>query len=122
MTTQTSGYRGRSGTNRARVRLQSAFGLGGLAALIILGAAWCHLAAEENGEEVARSSPAAAVGRRSHRAAYLRLEDWRADARTLAAMVRYLLEPEPPMEVTAPRDEPPVPTLDLATNSESVHQ
>jgi hypothetical protein len=118
MTTQTSGYRGRSGTNRARVRILSNFGLGGVAALIILGAVWRPFAGDKNGEEVAPPSLAATIGGRSHPSGYLRWEYWRADLRTLAAMVRYLLEPDfPPMEVSAPRNGRPVPGMEA--NSES---
>src|SRR6266850_923218 len=103
MTTRPSGGCGRSGTNRARVRILRNFVLGGLTSLIILGAAWSHSARGKNGQDVAPSSPEATISRVSHRPGYPRWEDWCADARTLAAMVRYLLEPESPaMEESAP--------------------
>jgi hypothetical protein len=50
------------------------------------------------------------------------LSHWRADARTLAAAVRYLIEPEPPFQLGAGKPEQDLPRFGTAqpTNSTTV--
>ena len=71
-----------------------ALGLATLLGIIAVATSHCHIApARDDAVSVPTAKSAAVVGR-PRPLRYIRTGQWQADARTFAAVIRYLLEPE----------------------------
>ena len=109
-----SGHR----THPPKIAILARFGFAGLLAIAV-AAGW-DFARIRNEVGATPSAESATKAGRAHGLWYLRLGQWRADARTLAAAVRYVLESD--VQTNQGKPAPRFPGLELAmpTNSTSV--
>jgi len=105
-------------THPAKIAIFARFGFAGL--LTIAVAAGWDLARMRNEAGASPSAESATKAGRSHGFWYLRLGQWRADARTLVAAVRYVLESD--VQTNQGKPAPRLPGVELAmpTNSTPV--
>ncbi len=105
-------------THPAKIAIFARFGFAGL--LTIAVAAGWDFTRMRNEAGASPSAESATKAGRSHGLWYLRLGQWRADARTLVAAVRYVLESDVQTSQGKPARRFPGLALAMPTNSTSV--